>query len=457
MTSVNILFWLVAALLGGLIWAIEAGLASRHKTVVLSSMAASLLTLLFMMFWVEDKTKHSPMEFQKVAKKDSGPAGESSNEEGEGGGGGGGSGGNGTKSGGQNGNANNSGDGKNNGKGSGSSNGAGGGGSGASGASAYDDNAIEYSREPFKDCPKCPDLVIIPKGVATVGVGADDRDRAPEEQPAAVVPIANPLAVGRLEINRQEFSWFVEETRFQSTTACDVGKRRGVFNWQTPGFEQDERHPVVCLSQPEVRQYLSWLSRKSGRVYRLPTENEWEHAARAGTKTPFSMGPVSRTTANVGGSLDGTAVGGLFVANPWGLSDVVGNVWEMTSECADGGAGAILSRDTGECRRLVKGGAWSSPIAAARHAARRFVKEGIATNDMGFRVVREVDERDNDKILTKAQKKVLAQADKDAAAIEAKSEQEAEAERLKRLEDAEAELAKEAAAAKQKDNGPAKK
>ncbi len=238
---------------------------------------------------------------------------------------------------------------------------------------------------------------------------------------------------------------------------CDVGKRRGVFNWRKPGFEQDERHPVVCLSQPEVRLYLAWLSDKTGRVYRLPTEVEWEYAARAGTETPFSMGPVTRSTANVGRSHDGTVVGGLFATNPWGLSDAVGNVWEMTSQCAEERAGSTDPRDTAECRWLVKGGAWSSPIAATRHAARRFVKDGIATNDLGFHVVREVDERDNDKILTMAEKKALLQADKDAAAIEANSKKEAEQARLKKLEEEEAAIAKKAAAAKEKEKAAAKK
>ncbi len=446
MTFANILFWLLAALLGGLIWAIEAGLASRHKSIVLSSMAAAMLSMLFMMFWVEDKSNFVPMQFEKVAQKDSGPAGEKADDDDDEAGGSGGSGA-GLRGGGGGGNGNGN---ENVGGKGGKANSARSAGSGASSRNADDDRAVEFSRVPFKDCPECPDLVIIPKGVANLGSGANDPDRQPGEQPATVAPVPKPLAFGRLEIQRQEFSRFVEETSFHSTTACDVGKRRGVFNWQNPGFEQDERHPVVCLSQTEVRQYLGWLSNKSGRIYRLPTEIEWEHAARAGTATPFSM-PVSRTTANVGRWHDGTAVGGLFATNPWGLSDVVGNVWEMTSQCANERTGITDAKDTTECRRLLKGGAWSSPVAAARHAARRFVKDGIATNDIGFRVVREVDERDSDKILTAAQKKVLAQADKDAAAIEAKARQDAEAARLKILADEEAEAAKKAAAAQEKD------
>ena len=451
MSSVNILFWLLAALLGGLIWAIEAGLASRHKHVVLSSMAATMLSMLFMMFWVEDKTVLVPMEFEKIAKKKGGPGGQSTTEEeggGPSGGGGGGSSGSGGGGGGENSGQSGNSDGKSANSSRAGSGEGGSGGSGTSGGKRLDDTGTEYSREPFKDCPKCPDLIIVPQGVVSVGAAPNDPDRQPGEQPAVAIPMSKPLAVGRLEILRQEFMWFVEETRFQSSTACDVGKRRGLFNWQKPGFEQDERHPVVCLSQPEVRLYLAWLSEKSGRVYRLPTEAEWEHGARAGSDTPFSIGPISRTTANVGRSRDGTAVGGLFATNHWGLSDVVGNVWEMTADCSDEAVAGAKARDGVDCRRLLKGGAWSSPIVASRHAARRLLKDAGATNDVGFRVVRDVDDRDSDKILTVAQKKALLQDEKGAAEIAAKAKKDADEARLKKIEEEEAALAKKAAAAK---------
>lgn len=454
MTSLDILFWLLAALLGGLVWAVEAGLASRHRTVMLSSMASTLLTMLFLMFFVDDKSNLVPFEPEKFAKSKGGPPGSAQEDNsggGEGGGGGGGGQGGGSGDSGSGNDPNASSDGGGRGSGGGSASSGGGAGSGSSGnALDVDANSIEYSREPFSDCPQCPDLIIVPRGVAKIGAAKDDPVRQAGEQAETVMPIAKPFAIGRLELTRREFAFFAAETGFQSKTPCDVGKRRGVFSWERPGFEQDERHPVVCLTVADIRSYLAWLGNKSGRVYRLPSELEWEYAARAGTETPYSTGTsITRASANIGRSRDGTTVGGLLAMNPWGISDMAGNVWEMTTNCRvetpRDGAPPV---DAPECWRLLKGGSWGSPAQTARHAARRFMMDGAATNDVGFRVMREVDERDDGRILTLAQKRALAQAEKDAAEIVAKAKQSVEEERQKKFEEAEAAEAKKAAAKK---------
>lgn len=451
MTILAIQFWLFAALLGGCIWAIEAGLASRHRNVVLSSMASTFAAMLILMFYVDDNTALVPLEAEKFAKKKGGPVVEKEAEEDEGNGnrergGGGGGGGSGNRSG-------NNGDreGANNGgRSNGNNNKAGPGGQNdaSSAASAFDDGSErEYSRTPFRDCPSCPDMVIIPTGVASVGAHPDDPARQPNERSAATVPIAKPLAVSRLEIQRREFAAFAAETSFNSTTACNVGpKRRGKFNWEQPGFEQDERHPVVCLSWPEVRIYLAWLSEKSGRTYRLPTETEWEHAARAGSDTPYSSGNfVNRYSANIGRSRDGTTAGGLFAQNRWGLSDFAGNVWEMTSQCAYDHSGIDKpTSEQAECRRVIKGGAWSTGPVQARHAARQFIPEFHATNDIGFRVIREVDERDDHRKLTDEQKKRLAEDAKVEAQLAELARLADEEAIRKRIEDGEKALQKAA-------------
>jgi formylglycine-generating enzyme required for sulfatase activity len=461
MWSLDIFFWLLAALLGGLIWAIEAGLASRHRNIVLSSMVATLLCMLFMMFWIEDKTKLVPLEAQKYAKKQ-GPAGEASEEEDESaepGAGGGGSG----KKGGSSGSGGKkeaaSGGGRGDGDRTAAAANAGEGladaATGAQSKPSHVDplagSGDEYSREPFKDCPVCPEMVIVPKGVTQVGSPIGEYGRHPDEPVATSITMPKAFAVGRLEITRKEFGAFAEETSFESRAVCDVGKRRGHFGWQRPGFEQDERHPVVCLTSADVRLYLAWLSRKSGRQYRLPVEIEWEHAARAGTDTPYSMGTtVSRSQANTGRSRDGTTVGGLFATNRWGLSDLVGNVWEMTGDCVNRQALAEEVKDAVEgCRRVLKGGSWASPFVASRHAARRFMTDGLTTNDVGFRVVRDVDERDDDKILTPAQKKALAEDDRRAGEMLANERKTLEEASRKKFEDAEAEAARKAAEAVQ--------
>src|SRR5262249_48678674 len=196
---------------------------------------------------------------------------------------------------------------------------------------------------------------------------------------------------------------------YESATQCDLGKRRGHFNWLNPGFEQDERHPAVCLSWQDVRIYLAWLGEKTGRTYRLPTEAEWEYAARAETTTPYWIGEMpARHHGNFGRARDGTTVGGLFAMNRFGLVDVIGNAAEMIADCVPEPkrAAAAITEDR-PCRRYVKGGGWNTPPEATRHAARAVLPDGAAFNHIGLRVARNVDHRDDDKILTAEQKKAL--------------------------------------------------
>ena len=416
MSTLDLLFWLLVALLGGIVWAIEAGLAARHRSALLSSAVATLGTMVYVMFWVEDITRMQPLKAQKFEKKEEQgargqvdfggrkkgkakvddkagkeeeePAGEEAKQE--------------------------------------------------------DDASKEavYNREPFKDCPYCPSMVIVPTGVSQVGSPADERGRTPEEQLAGPAPVAKPFAIGRLEILRGEYAAFVAETGHTSAAACDTGsKRRGKWSWERPGFEQDERHPVTCVSAHDVQLYLAWLNGKTKQSYRLPTEVEWEHAARAGTKTAYWSGTTLRNgVANVGRVRDGTAVGGLMAANAWGISDQMGNLWEMTGQCTGEGSTVVdHTRDLAECRRVLKGGSWMSPYTAARPASRRFLMDGIATNDIGFRIARDVDERDKDKVLTPEQRKALEKADQDLAEIKYREEEAAEEAARKRREAAEAE------------------
>lgn len=421
MTSLDILFWLLVALLGGVIWAIEAGLTTRHRNTLLSSAVATLLTMLFIMFWIEDRSKLIPLDGPAQAAGKQAQPGQSANEDGGGGGNSGGGGGGGSKK-------------------SGSSNGSGQGQDGNARTAQRDNqsatpNAADigkgddldpgktvYSREPFKDCPLCPDIIIVPDGTSQLGSPASEANRDPNERVAEVIRVTKPFAIGRLEIVRGEFAAFAGETRYETRTQCDTDRRKGVFNWQRPAFEQDERHAVVCVSWADVRAYLDWLKAKTGRTYRLPSELEWEHAARAGTTTPHTTGEtLERSMANVGRLRDGTTAGGLFAMNAWGLADTAGNAWEMTSHCL-GEGGQISDTRVGlsDCRRLIKGGGWNSAPIAARPAARGSLNDGKATNFVGFRVVRDVDDRDSDKILSLPQRKGLLQAEKDAIEIKAK-------------------------------------
>ncbi len=423
MTSVDILFWLLLVLMGGITWAIESGLGHRHRTVLGSSMIAALGSAGIIMFVIDDTSQMvMPGRTQEAKKVDQGD--DKVEERGQVDFGGskkkrrvnvsGNGGGSGAPDGGSSGSSGTS-DSKNN--------------PGAQDDPAksvtVDPNSIVYSREPFKDCPMCPEMVIISADAVFIGSPLSEPGRADDEPEATLTTFHKAFAVGRVEITRAEYAAFAREADYKTTTRCDLGKRRGTFDWTKPGFEQDERHPVVCVSIRDVEAYLDWVSQKSGRNYQLPTAGEWEFAARGDTDTPYWVGDdVNRTQANIGRSRDGTMPTGVFAANKYGVSDVIGNAAEMTGQCMPEPKSA--KAPVGEkppCRRIVKGGDWTSNPASVRHAARNVLLDGNAQNYVGFRVMRYVDQRDDHRILSEAEKLAQAKADALAAEIEQKTQE----------------------------------
>jgi formylglycine-generating enzyme required for sulfatase activity len=303
----------------------------------------------------------------------------------------------------------------------------------------------------------CPSLVVIPAGIAKVGSPENEAGRLGVERAVTDVPIERPFAIGRLEVLRDEFAAFVKETGYQAAGDCYVGaKARKKYNWQSPGFEQDGRHPVVCVNWMDAATYVTWLKKKTGRNYRLLKEVEWEYAARAGTTTPYWQGEELATShANFGRSRDGTIPGGSLQSNKFGVADVSGNAWEMIAECDEGslgrlpgdpGAGAVAPPPgQNACvGRMIKGGGWNSSIGLLRHAVRAGISEEWASNAVGFRVARDLDANDSDKILTREEKAAIQAADKAAADLEAKAAAEAEKAERERVE---AEIKAQAAAA----------
>lgn len=433
MTSLDILFWLLVVLMGGIAWAVEAGLGQRYRSVLASSMFAALGSGLFMMFFIDDATT---LEFAKIEKKKGNNSGEEKVEErgqldidnnggnkkrrvtakdGEGGGGG-----------------------KTTTEVTDASKGDKArenpdegtpGQAGEHGLAEAEETALEYSRDPFRDCPQCPDVVIVSPGRSVVGSLPGEVGRTEDELSQTEISMAKPYALGRIEVTRAEFTAFARESKYVSPTQCDLGRRRGRFDWMKPGIEQDDRHPAVCLSIADVHAYLDWLGEKTGRTYRLPTEAEWEKAARAGKNTPYWLGEqINRYQANLDRARDSTMAGGLMGTNPYGYADVAGNAAELTDTCAPEptSAGQAAPPAQPVCRRVVKGGSWAGTAAMARHGARAYLTDGAALNTVGFRVLRPVDERDSHMILTEAQKKHLAKIEREAAAAAAKAVEDAE-------------------------------
>ena len=395
MTLIDVLFWLLIALMGGVGWAIEVGLGQRFRAALAACVLASLGSGIIIMFWIDDKTsiQHEKMApWVKKSKSGNDNGWDEVIEEDKGGGGKGKDG-----------------------------NGKGGAGKGDADV-LVDMRQKVYSRAPFKDCPECPDVVILPEGFYQAGSPPDEAGRTPDERAVTRVAIEKPFAIGRLELLRGEFEAFVIQTNYASATQCNLGKRRGKFYWKQPGFEQDPRHPVTCLSNDDVEAYLKWLSVKSSREYRLPTEAEWEYAARANTTTPYWTGEtLLRQHANVGRTRDGTTPAGSFEMNNFGLADMAGSLWETTADCKPLAAPAPPpGTPPPPCERLVKGGAWNSPQSTARHAARQWLSDTTVSNNIGIRVVRAIDERDEPRVLTKEQRIALARDEKTAKEIRAR-------------------------------------
>ena len=248
---------------------------------------------------------------------------------------------------------------------------------------------------PFVDCENCPLMIAVPAGRFTMGSPVTEKGRRDTEGPVDVI-LKEPFAVGRYEVTREQFAAFIEDTRQSVGGGCTVnGRSSSSASWQQPGFEQAGNHPVVCVTWRDARAYVAWLSRKTKKTYRLLSESEWEYMARAGATTEFTHGPMLGSShANFNRGRDGTIPVGYTSANQFGIHDVQGNAWEMVEDCwnPDLSFNTFDGRATvlrGDCsQRVIRGGGWDSTALQARLAARAVLDSGAAANTVGFRVAR---------------------------------------------------------------------
>lgn len=233
----------------------------------------------------------------------------------------------------------------------------------------------------FRDCDECPELIVLPAGEFRMG-----SNEADFEKPEHRVTIRKPIAIGRHEVR------FVEWDACVAAGGCkhrpdDLGKGRG-------------ERPVTNVSWDDVKAYLGWLSQKTGEKYRLPSEAEWEYAARAGTTTRYWWGQeAGRDNANCRdcGSMSVRQMvpTGSFAPNKFGLYDTAGNAAEWVEDCWNEnfrGAPSDGSAWTGgQCRqRVLRGGSLESVARHVRSAARFRYDADVRYYGNGFRVVREL-------------------------------------------------------------------
>ncbi|MBC6414741.1 MAG: SUMF1/EgtB/PvdO family nonheme iron enzyme, partial [Chromatiales bacterium] len=239
----------------------------------------------------------------------------------------------------------------------------------------------------FRDCSNCPQMVRVPSGSFLMGSPEDEPDRYSDEGPQHRVTIPQPFAVGKYEVTRGQFEAFVNATGY------DAG-----VDWRHPGFNA---HPVVYVSWHDAQAYVDWLTRSTGKSYRLLSEAEWEYVARAGTTTAYHFGNTinpSQANYDYGQYNQGTVAVGHYPANAFGLHDVHGNVWEWVEDCSHDdydGAPADGSAWVSSCRyrysrefRVLRGGSWNESPRFLRSAYRGGNVASDRVSNVGFRVAR---------------------------------------------------------------------
>ena len=275
----------------------------------------------------------------------------------------------------------------------------------------------------LKDCPYCPEVVVIPKGRFQMGSNLGDPDRP--ETPIRTITFAKPFAMGRTEVTVGQFRAFMKATNYQiSEGTCGMwvlsDQSPTPRTWEDPGLRRKigEDEPVVCVGWLDAKAYVDWLAKASGKPFRLPSEAEWEYSARAGTKTTYVWGEDGQAAckdANVydqqagkkwptkewgpaacdDGYPDLSPVA-KFKPNKFGLYDMIGTVWEWMADCyslnypaAPVDGSAYLPAEHCELRSN-RGGGWITRADRQRPTWRGRDTETMKVSFFGFRVARDL-------------------------------------------------------------------
>ena len=252
--------------------------------------------------------------------------------------------------------------------------------------------------EVFRDCDFCPEMVVIPAGAFRMGLPAWEEAREEDEGP-------------KLRVTLRSFALGVTEVTFDEWEACVRGGGCGGRRPDDEGWGRGAR-PVINVNWEDARAYARWLSRETGKSYRLPSEAEWEYAARGGTTTSWYWGDSSSGQCDHANGADVnsnwvkvscddgsayTAAVGSYEANAFRLFDMLGNVREWVEDCWHNtyrGApndGTAWTRG-GDCsRRVLRGGSWLSDPRSLRSGTRNWGTTGRRDFNVGFRVARTLD------------------------------------------------------------------
>jgi formylglycine-generating enzyme required for sulfatase activity len=256
----------------------------------------------------------------------------------------------------------------------------------------------------------CPIMVSLPAGTSNMGSPKTEAGRFDDEDQHRVTLAA--FAIGKSPVTRGQWSRFVAETKRDTPEQPCAYAPATKPSWKDPGFPQDDNHPVVCITWNEAHDYARWLSKRTGHRYRLPSDEEWEYAARAGTTTAFPWGPTaSHAFANYGldeccgparkgrDRWEYTSPVGSFPANPFGLVDMQGNVFQWVETCADKFEKLPMPKTATDCTyRYARGGVYADRPAVMRSAAKNIAPppsdkmtiQHYRSAGFGFRVARDL-------------------------------------------------------------------
>jgi formylglycine-generating enzyme required for sulfatase activity len=302
-------------------------------------------------------------------------------------------------------------------------------------AAAWAQGAPQQLRA-IQDCPTCPEMVVIPTGVFTMGTEPngfelDRKGRGRAEAGLVKIEIRQSFAIGRAEITRAQYAAFVAAANYNPEVKfCRVWDQAGQRfsdapgrTWREPGLLTTQRddHPVTCVSWDDAVAYAQWLSKQTNKRYRLPSEAEWEYAARAGsTKRRFWGDDASEGCAYANtydltarrayplswghvGCADGfsdVAPVAALLPNNFGLHDTIGNVWEWVADCfTTSKVGRPKDQRAwvwdGCADRSLRGGGWMTAPNRSRVAFPAGDPPSDRYSFLGFRIARDLDAGEN--------------------------------------------------------------
>lgn len=236
------------------------------------------------------------------------------------------------------------------------------------------------------------EFVRIPKGEFSMGCTSDDLDCDEDEKPQHTVHIEKNFWFAKAEVTRKDFAKFVAATRYKT----DAEKAHSAHTWKNcHGHSKQASLPVICVSWNDAKAFATWLSRKEGKTYRLPSEEEWEYAARGNSPTRFYWGiDMDDTHAwfkkNAERALHPIKT---KIPNAYDVYDTSGNVWEW---CEDSYIANQYQKKSGNKKvqltaalgKVLRGGSWFEGSSFQRMSTRSFAPAKVSDEHYGFRLVR---------------------------------------------------------------------